>query len=194
MSGSHERQGIRTRIVEAALAFLERDGSATLDTVALAKVTELPQSRIVQLFSTRESIMQAVLLNVIACLLKVRKLDTAELGAAVDQSGVIGQLAMCREVCLLPQRTLFSLLQFAASDTDILEYASASEKAATACVISQSADPETDLIRLYAGRGLAISYALGLCQLSPAERSALLDRLSDDAQWSNWTLRNTRDS
>lgn len=189
MIGSHVRHGVRARIVEAALAIIERDGSATLDSIALAKASGLPQSRIVQLFSSRESVMLAVLLNVVACLLEVGKLNDADAASDGDRSSVAGQLSLCREICLLPHRTLLSLLQFAASDDSILEFASASERDATARVVAQSSCPEADLIRLYAGRGLAISHALGMCPLSPAERDALLKRLSDDAQWSGSALR-----
>lgn len=192
MIGSRARHYVRAGIVEAALAILERDGNAALDFVTLAKVSGLPQSRIVKQFSSRESVMLAVLLNVLACLLEVRKLNDADTGAGGDRGGVVGQLALCREICLLPQRTLLSLLQFATSDGSILEFASISEKNAIAHVVAQSSHPEADLIRLYAGRGLAISYALGMCPLSPAERDALLDQLSDDAQWSDWAPRSTR--
>lgn len=191
MIGNHARHDVRARIVEAALTLLERDGSATLDSAALARVSGLPQSRIAQLFSSRGSVMRAVLLNVVACLLEVGKLNDADAGLDGDRSGLAGQLAICREICLLPHRTLLSLLQFAAGDNGILEFASASEKDATARVIAQSSDPEMDLIRLYAGRGLATSYALGLCPLSPAERDTLLDRLSNDARWNDWAGRNT---
>jgi AcrR family transcriptional regulator len=188
MIGDHSRHDIRARVIEAALAVLGHEGCAALDTVALAKATGLPQFIVARFFPSRESLMLAVLLNLVACFLEARKLNTADADPAGGHA-VSDDLALCREACLLPQKTLLSLLRFVANNDDILEFACASETRTVEHVMAQSPQPEMELIRLYAGRGLAISHAFGVCPLSRDMHDALLDRLSDDTWWRNLTPR-----